>query len=871
MNSSANQSEVFLSENGCVSKEGKNSKLFKDKTFQYNLSGESETNHNEAVNLSTVKSHSLTEGLESLNIEDSRCNKYEARLKAKETHEDTGLSEEKQSPYCSTSSGQCFKSRHYRPTFVSKSYPVGKTEEQINIPKGVCRYYWQNGFCRYGKFCRYRHTPTQFKPKGPTTQKNKRRLSESFTNTCKPSSDLAEEKTSVEKEHEEFEEVNTDHKNDTCLQFCTNTVVENKQNIPKKRRNCYFFKHYGFCHYGDRCYFRHSNSKALQAKDSLHDSKKASMKHYEISNDEKLMGTESLELQTLKSDASSELPVCNISIQKECSEQSSHTEHEKPDGGSTSSVKKEMLGRCQMSVPLLRKKLVLESLSPDDLMELREMEIMQLKKRFPHYRQLCDVNNSSESTFLVRFMPTDPDWPFDLNSIDLEVVFEKDYPQKPCKVMVVDEDDVLPEQLLRFLNKNIQKWLFQRNDDLQKVGEVGLTFRPFLRWLDKSLEDMFIEGLRMVKREREAQAAGIEFVPFEELSHGNKQNIDGDHTYEDNTTELNQTDYSKESEKLEENNKTQVLEIDGRENTGSSNEVLSTPKRGTEVKLHNLQLGENVATLVCQKIDVTVQCSRCKTRHEISTPSRHNNVIQCTKCHHVQQVAFRASILHHFSPVLGYLDLVGCQAVDLPLMKCELNVCCLNCNKQMTMTGIHYGQATNTWCHFCNVKFAIFADTVKFSQLQQTERFDKGQVQLIRLQRKDKIVKDPVIQDGKPLPENGTCKHYKKSFRWLRFPCCGKAYPCDLCHDEKEMDHDMELATRMICGFCAKEQAYASDKPCKRCFSYMTKKRTAYWEGGKGCREKSHMSRDDKKKYSGKNKTVSRKQSEKTKPSGKQK
>lgn len=65
---------------------------------------------------------------------------------------------------------------------------------------------------------------------------------------------------------------------------------------------------------------------------------------------------------------------------------------------------------------------------------------------------------------------------------------------------------------------------------------------------------------------------------------------------------------------------------------------------------------------------------------------------------------------------------------------------------------------------------------------------------------------------GQPLPNQGTCKHYKHShryllfnfikylhsnkintkmkininlyyFRWLRFPCCGKAFPCDVCHE----------------------------------------------------------------------------------------
>ena len=39
-----------------------------------------------------------------------------------------------------------------------------------------------------------------------------------------------------------------------------------------------------------------------------------------------------------------------------------------------------------------------------------------------------------------------------------------------------------------------------------------------------------------------------------------------------------------------------------------------------------------------------------------------------------------------------------------------------------------------------------------------------------------------------------------------RFPCCGKAYPCDVCHNDAEKDHEMKYANRMICGFCAKEQ-----------------------------------------------------------------
>jgi len=49
---------------------------------------------------------------------------------------------------------------------------------------------------------------------------------------------------------------------------------------------------------------------------------------------------------------------------------------------------------------------------------------------------------------------------------------------------------------------------------------------------------------------------------------------------------------------------------------------------------------------------------------------------------------------------------------------------------------------------------------------------------------------------GFPLPNNGSCKHYKGSNRYFRFPCCGKAYPCDDCHNRVEK-HEMEEVEKL--------------------------------------------------------------------------
>lgn len=53
-----------------------------------------------------------------------------------------------------------------------------------------------------------------------------------------------------------------------------------------------------------------------------------------------------------------------------------------------------------------------------------------------------------------------------------------------------------------------------------------------------------------------------------------------------------------------------------------------------------------------------------------------------------------------------------------------------------------------------------------------------------------KVLKVGKFKLDEPLPRKGTCKHAKNSFRYFRFPCCGKAYPCDGCHDAEEK-HEM--------------------------------------------------------------------------------
>ena len=43
------------------------------------------------------------------------------------------------------------------------------------------------------------------------------------------------------------------------------------------------------------------------------------------------------------------------------------------------------------------------------------------------------------------------------------------------------------------------EWLQAKHATNQLLGKVELLFRPFLRWLDRSLERLFTEGARQVR------------------------------------------------------------------------------------------------------------------------------------------------------------------------------------------------------------------------------------------------------------------------------------------------------------------------------------------------------------------------------------
>ncbi|XP_045893070.1 uncharacterized protein si:dkey-24l11.2 isoform X2 [Micropterus dolomieu] len=522
--------------------------------------------------------------------------------------------------------------------------------------------------------------------------------------------------------------------------------------------------------------------------------------------------------------------------------------------------------------PSILQQVKLCDLTEDVSKQLRDTEIKQLKKRFPKDQLIIQERSDGKVTyFRATVGATDPDWPFDQKEIDIMVSFPDNYPQEIFTLDVPLDQD-LPPVMARHVQEASLEWLQAKHATNQLLGKVELLFRPFLRWLDRSLERLFTEGARQLKKDVDLERAGLQFIPYQELQATVCEKSGNDHSSDTAAADEGANDEGKlkktEGEKTIEGGELVQQEHpgcdEGQQQLGEEeashlveNIKISDPRKGTEMKLLGLRLGDNTATVVAQQITVCLQCNRCKVTADLTLTGRTPCTAQCEKCSASINAAFRPCMLHHYSDVLGYLDLHNAVPADLVLQECDLVVGCLSCSQDGPALNVSYGQAKEFNCEHCHGKLSIFADSTIFQYIQPRANTTGSSASAGIY----KTIRDPAVQKGKPLPEKGACKHFKQSHRWLRFPCCGRAYPCDVCHDE-DQDHPMELATRMICGHCAKEQPYGNGKPCISCGSMMTRgARTCHWEGGLGCRNKVKMSRNDRHKYANTNKTVSRKAS----------
>ena len=302
-----------------------------------------------------------------------------------------------------------------------------------------------------------------------------------------------------------------------------------------------------------------------------------------------------------------------------------------------------------------------------------------------------------------------------------------------------------------------------------------------------------------------------------------------------------------------------------------------------QVNLTGVQLN-NISIVQISNIKLLLKCAKCKKvafESKYMKLNKQKNIFYlgtvCPRCQNEIFSIFISDFIHQNNLTnAGVCYISGGIVIDyLPSI---YNLECEKCGQNKTIklrTGCLHSNDSN--CRKCNIKLNfvilssnisnIFVSDLKHLSDIKITNFEKFNFAIQDDINLDNYVKkyDKIIQEGKELPDFGACKHYKHSLRWFRFSCCNKIFPCDECHDEAS-DHNNEFAKTILCGFCACEQP-SSNKVCQKCGKLFSKSEGAkkFWEGGKGCRDPRFMNARDAHKFTGLNKTVSRRQQRKNK------
>lgn len=494
--------------------------------------------------------------------------------------------------------------------------------------------------------------------------------------------------------------------------------------------------------------------------------------------------------------------------------------------------------------------------------DLLSTEINQLRIRFTPTGFTQTKND--ESVVLHCVLPiTDPDFPFDLPTVRLEITLPNAYPgtaeasiRPVFKVLNSD----LPASLVSQIDKNM-RW------GVSSLPGGVLVCRPMLKYLEDHLEKWLIDG----------QDKGIKFVASSAI----------EVTKSDEPVAVFKEETEKEGGKEVIQNKSKT-----KENEISVSETVSRISKGdwliptpvcdqTDVGgiayslIGHFSICKGIDLICSQKLSILVTCDRCKFAFPVQDLRPFvDRMEHCPKCTNLTKFYYKMQLITPGCDIEGPEDgtlegFIGSlrmlRAKPMDLLPSRLQTACSRCYGRENEFGdagstdqlasfckiesVRIGESLGFNCFSCHQRIRLLLDRIEW----RTEEVGSASKPALKPKSSSSSSAQPTLSVGQPLPQNGACLHYKKSFRWYRFPCCGMAFPCDECHnaDPVAKGHPVEWATRFICGFCSREQSI-SVKECPECgkdTSAAGRRKTAFWEGGKGTRNQIFMSRKDSKKY----------------------
>ena len=220
-------------------------------------------------------------------------------------------------------------------------------------------------------------------------------------------------------------------------------------------------------------------------------------------------------------------------------------------------------------------------------------------------------------------------------------------------------------------------------------------------------------------------------------------------------------------------------------------------------------------------------------------------------CSLLLSLAFRPTLVHDGCATLGFVDATHCRV--LTLLDCSLLASCLECGEPGEVAKFAAPATTESSCHVCYSRMRLDArgSSVRLASSGGGDGIAEAAADAAVAAKLKATGRRPQFVAGRALPDRGACRHYKHSWRWLRFPCCDEAFPCDVCHDTAS-DHPHIWAKRQICGSCSREQSF-SNEPCITCGAAVRRGGASglhrFWEGGVGERNRALLSRNDPRKH----------------------
>lgn len=485
-------------------------------------------------------------------------------------------------------------------------------------------------------------------------------------------------------------------------------------------------------------------------------------------------------------------------------------------------------------------------------------ELWQLRRFYE--RHGCDVQGGPDGERILRLTHhcSDPDWEAEEwapEGLHFELVVPYTYPEisSDFPSLCVKGPAGLPEKFCQVVSAVF-------SDVVSRAPPMTPAVHRSLQAVDKNLT-LVMKKVQAAKQQWEDAMRTVQGEPDPEDP---QSETDGEHALVSSAQRLREKEDNQRCRPAG----WRSQEVEAAANSVAANFDVAEAKRlGVEARIIGLGL-EGFCALLPSVLRIQVVCNSCQKPSELSTLASACRLAPCIAegacpvCNEALALQVVPNACRGGCEAMAHIHGMNCHPVHI--LRSDFEAQCGECGEFARIRNVGSGYGKRSKCTSCSTKLNLAMDdldllgpTVARWRAVAAEEGERSNARK-QLQEARKIERGLGVKVGQPLPEKGTCKHYKTSCRWLRFPCCGRAFPCDICHDE-QTDHKAEWATRLLCGLCSHEQPFTKEQ-CGHCGAAQNNRpHGGFWEGGEGCRNRVLMAKNDVHKTRGLGKTVSNK------------